>query len=211
MPIGGGGGGSGLPSFITTDAVTKKTTFAGPVLIQPVTLPDNAVPALMVDAPPTAGTSSSVVRIQHDELPSDTTDILSIRRKTGPVQHFAVDSGGTVEVGIQATGSDGVVINDVAGNTVPIWAGNPDAGNHTAARHTICGAQTAPAVPASTVGLANPFDFACLVTVQGGTVSGVAVDGVGVGIGDGLVVVPRSSTITLTYAVAPTWKWFGLS
>jgi hypothetical protein len=72
------------------------------------------------------------------------------------------------------------------------------------------GALTPPAVPGSTTAQTNNLGYACLVTVQGGTVSAIAVDGVTVGLIAGVVVVPNGSTITLTYAVAPTWKWFGL-
>jgi hypothetical protein len=75
----------------------------------------------------------------------------------------------------------------------------------------LAGGQTAPAVPASTVALPNPFPFACLVAVRGGTVTGVAVDGTTIGTVAGTFVVPSGSTITLTYSVAPTWTWFGLS
>lgn len=75
----------------------------------------------------------------------------------------------------------------------------------------IAGAQTAPAVPATTVALANPFTFACLVTVRGGTVTVIAIDGTTVGTVDGLFLVPAGSTITLTYSVAPTWTWYGLA
>jgi hypothetical protein len=65
-------------------------------------------------------------------------------------------------------------------------------------------------VPSTTVALPNPFPFSCLVTVQGGTVTVVAVDAVAVGTVAGVFVVPAGSSITLTYSVAPTWKWFGL-
>ncbi len=72
------------------------------------------------------------------------------------------------------------------------------------------GVLTPPAVPASTTPLANPFGFACLVTLRGGTVSAVAVAGVKLSVFSALVLVPAGATITLTYAVAPTWTWYGL-
>jgi hypothetical protein len=73
------------------------------------------------------------------------------------------------------------------------------------------GPLAAPAVPASTTPLTNTLGVAALVTVRGGTVSAIAVDGVTVGTTDGAVVVPAGSTITLTYSVAPTWTWFGIA
>jgi hypothetical protein len=72
------------------------------------------------------------------------------------------------------------------------------------------GAVTAPAVPASTVAATNTFPHAVLVTLRGGTVSAVAVAGVALSVLSALVLVPAGATITLTYAVAPTWTWYGV-
>lgn len=64
-----------------------------------------------------------------------------------------------------------------------------------------------PAVPASTTAQANFFQFPVSVTVTGGTVSAIAVNGAVTGLTSGTVVVPPGGTITLTYTVAPTWTW----
>jgi hypothetical protein len=72
------------------------------------------------------------------------------------------------------------------------------------------GAVAAPAVPASTVAATNTFPHAVLVTLRGGTVSAVAVDGVALSVLSSLVLVPAGKTIALTYAVAPTWTWYGI-
>jgi hypothetical protein len=69
------------------------------------------------------------------------------------------------------------------------------------------GHQTSPGVPASTVALVNPFYRDAAVTVSGGTVTVVAVDGTSTGITSGTVFVPTGKTITLTYSVAPAWVW----
>jgi hypothetical protein len=70
---------------------------------------------------------------------------------------------------------------------------------------------TPPAVPASTVafnnGTGTPMWRNATVTVIGGTVTVIAVDGVATGLTSGTVIVPSGKTITLTYSVAPTWKW----
>jgi hypothetical protein len=70
---------------------------------------------------------------------------------------------------------------------------------------------TLPAVPATTVPFNNATGTAmwrnAAVTVTGGTVTVIAVDGVATGITSGTVIVPSNKTITLTYSVAPTWKW----
>jgi len=69
------------------------------------------------------------------------------------------------------------------------------------------GAQTAPAVPASTSALTNPFYRDAAVSVSGGTVTEIAVDGTATGLTAGTVLVPTGSTITLTYSSAPSWVW----
>jgi len=69
------------------------------------------------------------------------------------------------------------------------------------------GVATAPGVPASTVALRNPFWRDAAVHIAGGTVTVIAVDGQTLGVTSGLVIVPTGKTITLTYSVAPTWKW----
>lgn len=71
------------------------------------------------------------------------------------------------------------------------------------------GKQTAPAVPATTVALTNPFNVDCDVWVTGGTVTAIAINGQATGQTTGYIPVPAGATITLTYSAAPTWTWFG--
>jgi hypothetical protein len=75
---------------------------------------------------------------------------------------------------------------------------------------TVPGVVTAPSIPATTVALKNPFWRDCAVTVTGGTVTAIAVNGVSLGITSGTVFVPSGKTITLTYSSAPTWHWVAL-
>jgi hypothetical protein len=70
---------------------------------------------------------------------------------------------------------------------------------------------TAPAVPASTVAATNTYPHAVFVTLRGGTVTAVSVGGVALSAFTSSVLVPAGATITLTYAVAPTWTWFGVT
>ena len=67
----------------------------------------------------------------------------------------------------------------------------------------------APSVPASTVAATNTSYRDAVVVVTGGTVSAVSVDGVAQGYAATgfTVIVPAGKTVTLTYSVAPTWKW----
>lgn len=64
-----------------------------------------------------------------------------------------------------------------------------------------------PAVPATTVPLKSTFLVPVLVTVIGGTVTNVNVNGSTAGTGDGTYLLPALGTITLTYSAAPTWTW----
>lgn len=65
----------------------------------------------------------------------------------------------------------------------------------------------APAVPATGVAWQNGFWRDAAVVVSGGTVTGIAVDGVNVGVTSGTVMVPSGKNITITYSSAPTWSW----
>ena len=69
---------------------------------------------------------------------------------------------------------------------------------------------TAPSVPASGSAYTNEYGYPCMVSVYGGTVSAIAIDGVDTGQTYGAFVVAPSETITLTYSSAPTWVWYGL-
>ncbi len=68
---------------------------------------------------------------------------------------------------------------------------------------------TSPSLPASTVAFTNPYNVDAMVYVTGGTVTAVAVNGTATGLTSGAFRVSAGATITLTYSVAPTWKWFG--
>jgi hypothetical protein len=65
-----------------------------------------------------------------------------------------------------------------------------------------------PAVPSSTTAQKNTSWRDAAVSVKGGTVTVVAVDGVTVATATNTtVVVPSGKNITLTYSAAPTWAW----
>ena len=80
---------------------------------------------------------------------------------------------------------------------------------------TVFGNVAAPAVPATTVALTNPFPFDATVAITpGASTCAIAIGGVATGIvlasgGVGQSVrVPAGQTITLTYTAAPTWLWY---
>jgi hypothetical protein len=64
-----------------------------------------------------------------------------------------------------------------------------------------------PAVPASTVAQVNATGQYVVVTITGGTLTFVFVNGVQVGTTAGSYAVPPGGTISITYSVAPTWAW----
>lgn len=65
-----------------------------------------------------------------------------------------------------------------------------------------------PAVPATTVALANPTGQWVDVAISGGTVTAVNVNGTQVASGTGVnVAVPPGGNISITYSAAPTWIW----
>lgn len=72
------------------------------------------------------------------------------------------------------------------------------------------GTTNTPSVPASTVNQTNTNAWAVFVTITGGTLSSVKVNGTQVGTTAGTYVVPAGQTISITYTVAPTWAWAGV-
>lgn len=106
-----------------------------------------------------------------------------------------------------------VLVGDVnhvglgAGSSIP--AGSINGAGFLRIFDTVAGAGhvTPPAVPATTVALQNPFWRNCAVTVSGGTVTAITVDGTATGITSGTVIVPAGRNIAITYSVAPTWNW----
>lgn len=112
--------------------------------------------------------------------------------------------------GIYGIFSDGNQ-TDVVIEGHPIVTGNTTGGltpNNGTLKVLTAGQVTSPGVPATTVGLANPYPFACLVSITGGTVTVVAVDGVTLYTASPCTVyLAPWSTITLTYSSAPTWNW----
>jgi len=70
------------------------------------------------------------------------------------------------------------------------------------------GAVTPPSIPSSTTALPNPWWRDAIVTLSGGTVTNITVDGkTQFTATPATVVVPSGKSITLTYSVAPTWQW----
>lgn len=70
------------------------------------------------------------------------------------------------------------------------------------------GSLPAPSMPLTTVPITNPYGDECSVTITGGTVTAVTVNGTQVASGTGVnVAVPPGGTIAITYSAAPAWTW----
>lgn len=65
----------------------------------------------------------------------------------------------------------------------------------------------APALPASTVAYTNAYGQDCQVTIYGGTVTAIGVNGTITGLTNGTFLVPAGETISITYSSAPAWTW----
>jgi hypothetical protein len=65
-----------------------------------------------------------------------------------------------------------------------------------------------PGVPANNTPYVSLYDTTVHVTITGGTMTNVVINGTSVGSGAGTYTLPPRGTITLTYTSAPTWNWF---
>jgi hypothetical protein len=66
---------------------------------------------------------------------------------------------------------------------------------------------SSPAVPLTTVPVANSTGTVVAVTITGGTLTFVFVNGVQAGTTAGVYLVPVAGTISITFSAAPTWAW----
>jgi hypothetical protein len=66
---------------------------------------------------------------------------------------------------------------------------------------------SSPAVPLTTVAATNTTGTVVAVTISGGTLTFVYVNGVQAGTTAGTYLVPVAGTISITYSAAPTWTW----
>lgn len=69
------------------------------------------------------------------------------------------------------------------------------------------GAFAAPAMPASGAAFRSTAWRDAAVTITGGTVTAITVDGQVTGLTSGTVIVPSGRTIAVTYSSAPAWTW----
>lgn len=110
-----------------------------------------------------------------------------------------------------AKGSNVVVGNQVVAGTSGAIHMDPGSTLNRVANnvgYNPIGPITSPTLPATTVAYTNNYGSDATVYITGGTVTVIAIGGTATGLTTGQVRVPSGQTITLTYSVAPTWKWF---
>jgi hypothetical protein len=66
---------------------------------------------------------------------------------------------------------------------------------------------TTPGFPASTVPVTSTYNFFVLVSITGGTLTQVFINGTLAGTTAGVYLLPPLGTISITYSVAPSWAW----
>jgi hypothetical protein len=124
----------------------------------------------------------------------------------------------TIDVGINEIFGNN---NTISGNSLfGSYSTSPisKSGNNTIIENNIgynpVGNFTAPSLPASGTALTNTYGYPCLMSVYGGTVSDIAIDGVSTGHTSGTFVLAPSESITITYDDVtpdpPSWVWYGL-
>jgi hypothetical protein len=69
------------------------------------------------------------------------------------------------------------------------------------------GSASAPSFPASATPVSNTYGVPVVVTISGGTISNVSVNGSTVGTTGGTYILPWLGTITVTYTGSPAWTW----
>ena len=128
--------------------------------------------------------------------------------------NFLNDTSGTQQYGIVESGTsnnNNINNNRVSGSTVSLIlkVGSATVTQNNPGYNPV-GNFTAPTIPASTVAYTNSYGYPCSVSVSGGTVTEITLDGMATGLTFGSFVIPPSGTIAMTYSSAPTWKWWGL-
>jgi hypothetical protein len=72
---------------------------------------------------------------------------------------------------------------------------------------SFAGTATAPSFPTTTTPVSNTYGVPVVVTISGGTVTNVSVNGSTAGTADGTYILPYLGTIAVTYTGSPTWTW----
>jgi len=115
-------------------------------------------------------------------------------------------------IGIRLRDADHCIVknNILRNNTTPLSDNSTNSIISNNIGYNPVGNFTAPSMPASGVNYTNEYGYSCMVSVYGGTVSAIAIDGVNTGQTYGAFVVAPGETISLTYSSVPTWVWYGL-
>lgn len=66
---------------------------------------------------------------------------------------------------------------------------------------------TTPTMPATATAVVNTHPYDVNVTITGGTVTHIKVNGTATGVTSGSFVVPSGGSVSITYSAAPSWVW----
>jgi hypothetical protein len=135
-----------------------------------------------------------------------TLDIFLLTTFTGYSSSYPKCQIGPGGVQVNTGGTPNIVITSGGSSTTTTEVLGPIAGYPSHLQGQTNQA-TAPAVPASTVAIASPHPAAMFVTVTGGTVSAVTINGVSMSATSGTFLMRPGASITLTYSAAPAWAW----
>ncbi|HSX06712.1 MAG TPA: glycosyl hydrolase family 28-related protein [Candidatus Saccharimonadia bacterium] len=144
--------------------------------------------------------STSITKIDIQSLDIEPTSVLNQSMVIDDPHNAAV---GTIYVG--ANGNDASLVKNTLNGQYGVNGGS---NLKVINSDQSVGAVTPPSVPSSTTALPNPWWRDAVVTLSGGTVTNITVDGkTQFTATPATVVVPSGKSITLTYSVAPTWQW----
>jgi len=133
---------------------------------------------------------------------------LDIEWTTDSGNSLIVDDHHNVGVGticVGSNGGDATSLNSALGSAIGVSGGSQLKVVNT---DQAVGAVTPTSVPSSTTVYQNPWWRDAAVTISGGTVTNITVDGkTQFTASPATVYVPSGRSITLTYSVAPTWQW----
>lgn len=174
---------------------------------------------------PYSGATALVARflLRLGTLPASGGQVLMRLATTGTCRELTLRAYNGGGLGLSGWAADGSNVFDTGGvafalGSTPVWVSveaTPVSGGQQYAIVTLqpggssgTAQSLTPAVPASGTPLTNTFfSVNAAVTITGGSVSSVVVNGVSVGSGPGTYTVGAGQAIKLTYSSAPSWTW----
>ena len=126
---------------------------------------------------------------------------------------FGITDSQAYGIGITNGAADFMISgNDLSSNTIGALADSSAATNKRITNNLGFNgnrAAVSPSIPATTVDFTNPYGSPAVVSIFGGTVSSIKLNGQQIyGASDVVVIVGANDVLNLTYTVAPSWIWW---